>query len=74
MAIPKRMLGRTGVEVSILASPALPSTAVIGCVDLAQLEENVSFAQTFSAMGDEKRGSMVAAVARYARELMYYKP
>jgi len=50
------------------------STAVIGCDDLEQLEENVSFARTFSAMGDEERKALVAAVAPYARELMYYKP
>ena len=50
------------------------ATAVIGCDDIQQLEENVSFAEQFEIMGEEERERMTGTVARYARELMYYKP
>ena len=50
------------------------ATAVIGCDDLQQLEENVSFAERFEMMNKEEREQLTGTVARYARELMYYKP
>jgi aryl-alcohol dehydrogenase-like predicted oxidoreductase len=50
------------------------TTAVIGCDDVAQLEQNVSFARSFEAMEDAEMQALVGVVAPYARRLMYYKP
>ena len=50
------------------------STAVIGCDNLEQLEENVHFAGSFIPMQEQEMKDLVETVARYARELMYYKP
>jgi len=49
------------------------TTAVIGCDDLQQLEENVRFAQSFRPMGDEEMQDLKDLVAPHARQLMYYK-
>ena len=50
------------------------STAVIGCDDVRQLEENVAFAGTFEPMSPEELEDLKAYVAPYGRQLMYYKP
>ena len=50
------------------------STAVIGCDDIEQLEENVRFAGSFMPMQEQEMKDLVEAVAPYARSLMYYKP
>jgi aryl-alcohol dehydrogenase-like predicted oxidoreductase len=50
------------------------STAVIGCDNISQLEENVRFAASFKAMPKKEMQSLVEQTAPYARSLMYYKP
>ena len=50
------------------------TTAVIGCDSIAQLEENVTFASSFSRMSDVEIQALTDSVAPYARSLMYYKP
>lgn len=50
------------------------TTAVIGCDSIAQLEENIAFASSFSRMSDAEIQSVTDSVAPYARSLMYYKP
>lgn len=50
------------------------STLVIGCDDLQQLEENVAFAESFQPMSEREQQELIAYVAPYARQLMYYKP
>jgi aryl-alcohol dehydrogenase-like predicted oxidoreductase len=50
------------------------TTAVIGCDDIEQLQENVRFATSFKAMPAEEQRKLVDAVSPYARQLMYYKP
>lgn len=50
------------------------SNVVIGCDDLRQLEQNVSFAAAFTTMAAEEQQRLVRDVAPYARQLMYYKP
>jgi predicted aldo/keto reductase-like oxidoreductase len=50
------------------------STTVIGCDDLAQLEENVGFASNFTPMSESEKQELVDKVAPFARSLMYYKP
>lgn len=49
------------------------STAVIGCDDLHQLEENAAFAELFEPLTAEEQDELVAFVAPYAQQLMYYK-
>ena len=50
------------------------STAVIGCDNISQLEENVRFAASFKAMPKKEMQLLVEQTAPYARSLMYYKP
>ena len=50
------------------------TTAVIGCDDVEQLEENVKFAGSFSPMTEKETQELIGNVSSYARELMYYKP
>ena len=49
------------------------TTAVIGCDDIHQLEENVSFASSFTPMPREEQNELLEFVSPYARQLMYYK-
>jgi len=50
------------------------TTAVIGCDDVKQLEENVKLAESFSPMTEREILELIRNVSSYARELMYYKP
>ncbi len=49
------------------------TTAIIGCDTIAQLEENVRFAQSFVPLKKKEIGGLIGFVAPYARELLYYK-
>ena len=55
-----------------LSHPA--STAVIGCDNIEQLEENVRFASSFKPMPRKEMQLLIEQIAPYARSLMYYKP
>jgi predicted aldo/keto reductase-like oxidoreductase len=50
------------------------TTAVIGCDTIAQLEENGGLARSFVPLTEKEADSLIALVAPYARELLYYKP
>jgi aryl-alcohol dehydrogenase-like predicted oxidoreductase len=50
------------------------TTAVIGCDNISQLEENVEFAGHFSPMSADRSKTLIKNVKPYARQLMYYKP
>jgi predicted aldo/keto reductase-like oxidoreductase len=50
------------------------TTAVIGCDNTEQLEENVSFAASFSPMTDKEKKEIIRLVSPFAKRLMYYKP
>jgi aryl-alcohol dehydrogenase-like predicted oxidoreductase len=50
------------------------TTAVIGCDDLQQLNENVGFAASFKRMSAGGQGELVEQVSLHAGQLMYYKP
>lgn len=50
------------------------TTAVIGCDSVAQLEENVEFAASFTPLSEEEQRELIAETAPFARQLMYYKP
>jgi len=65
----------TGMEPFFRFALSQPvTTAVIGCDDVHQLEENVSFASSFSPMSQKDKKELLEFVAPYARKLMYYKP
>jgi aryl-alcohol dehydrogenase-like predicted oxidoreductase len=70
-----RIPGFSGMEPFFRFALSQPvTTAVIGCDDLQQLEENVSFAASFTPMTIEEQTELQEFVAPYARQLMYYKP
>ncbi len=50
------------------------TTAIIGCDTIAQLEENVSCAQSFVPLKKKEMGDLIDFIAPYARQLLYYKP
>jgi predicted aldo/keto reductase-like oxidoreductase len=50
------------------------SSVVIGCDDVAQLEQNVEFARSFEPMTLEQQQNLIRDVSPVARQLMYYKP
>ena len=50
------------------------TTAVIGCDNLKQLEENVKLAESFSPLTVKETQELIRNVSPYARKLMYYKP
>ena len=69
-----RIPGFTGMEPFFRFALSQPvTTAVIGCDDIHQLEENVSFASSFTPMSQEEQNELLEFVAPYARQLMYYK-
>jgi len=69
-----RIPGFSGMEPFFRFALSQPvSAAVIGCDDVRQLEENVSFASSFTPMSDEEQTHLLEFVAPYARQLMYYK-
>jgi len=50
------------------------STVVIGCDDIAQLEENVRFAEGFEPMAEEEQKKLIRDTSPFGRKLTYYKP
>jgi aryl-alcohol dehydrogenase-like predicted oxidoreductase len=70
----ERIPGYTGMEPFYRFALSHPvTTAVIGCDDLQQLEENLGFARSFRPMGDKEMQGLKDFVAPHARQLMYYK-
>ena len=70
-----RIPGFTGMKPFFRFALSQPvTTAVIGCDDIGQLEENVGFASSFAPMPEEEQTALLEFVAPYARQLMYYKP
>ncbi len=49
------------------------STAVIGCDDIKQLEQNVGFASSFVPLMEKEQKEILELVAPYAKQLIYYK-
>ena len=50
------------------------TNVVIGCDDIAQLEQNADFANSFEPMTLEQQKALIRDVSPFARQLMYYKP
>jgi predicted aldo/keto reductase-like oxidoreductase len=71
----ERLPGYTSMESFLRFALSQPiSNVVIGCDDIAQLEENVKFAGAFKPMTDKEQGKLIRDIAPFARQLMYYKP
>jgi len=47
---------------------------VVGCDDIAQLEQNAAFAHAFEPMTAEEQQKLIGDVSPFARQLLYYKP
>jgi len=50
------------------------TTVVIGCDNIEQLDENVTFAARFKPMPEKQMKTLMEKVKPFARQLMYYKP
>jgi aryl-alcohol dehydrogenase-like predicted oxidoreductase len=50
------------------------TNVVIGCDDIAQLEQNMKFAASFKPMTPEEQQALIRDTSPFARQLMYYKP
>jgi len=70
-----RIPGITSAEPFYRFTLSLPVTAaIVGCDNIAQIEENAGFALSFEQLSEDEMGKLSDYVAPYARELMYYKP
>jgi aryl-alcohol dehydrogenase-like predicted oxidoreductase len=70
----KRAPGFEGMESFFGFALSQPvSTAVIGCDNIRQLEENVSFARSFQVMSEQEMKALMERISPYAKKLMYYK-
>jgi aryl-alcohol dehydrogenase-like predicted oxidoreductase len=49
------------------------TTAVIGCDDIAQLEDNVRLAESFQPLSEKERQELLNFISPHASRLMYYK-
>ena len=71
----RRLPGVTSLEPFYRFALSQPiTTAVIGCDDLQQLNENVRFASCFKEMSAAEQRALLESVSKHARQLMYYKP
>jgi predicted aldo/keto reductase-like oxidoreductase len=50
------------------------TNVVIGCDDIAQLEQNVEFTHAFDPMSAEEQRRLIHDISPFARQIMYYKP
>jgi aryl-alcohol dehydrogenase-like predicted oxidoreductase len=70
-----RLPGYTSMEPFFRYALSQPvSTIVIGCDSIAQLEENVRFAESFEPMPPGEQEKLIRDISPFARQLMYYKP
>jgi aryl-alcohol dehydrogenase-like predicted oxidoreductase len=70
-----KLPGYTGMEPFFRFALSQPITnIVVGCDNVAQLEENVRFAESFEPMKETDQKKLVRDIAAFARTLMYYKP
>jgi len=70
-----KLPGYTTMEPFLRFALSQPVTnVVIGCDDLAQLEQNAAFARAFEPMTSVEQQRLIGDTAPFARKLMYYKP
>lgn len=66
--------GLTSMKESLLWTMSQPiSTVIVGCDDLAQLEENISVAAGFQPLNSAQMASIEAKVAAYPMEASFFK-
>jgi len=72
---PSRLTWYTSMEPFLRFACSQPITnIVIGCDDIAQLEENVNYVSVFKRMTAEEQLMLINEAAPIARQLMHYKP
>jgi aryl-alcohol dehydrogenase-like predicted oxidoreductase len=65
----------TGMEPFLRFALSQPvSSIVIGCDDIAQIEQNAAFASSFAPLSPQEQRDLIRDVSPFARQLMYYKP
>jgi len=70
-----KLPGYTGMEPFFRFALSQPVTnIVVGCDNVAQLEENIRFAESFEPMTEEEQKKFVRDIEPFSRQLMYYKP
>jgi aryl-alcohol dehydrogenase-like predicted oxidoreductase len=70
-----KLPGYTGMGSFFRFALSQPVTnIVVGCDNVAQLEENVRFAESFAPMTEEEQKKLIRDVEPFSRQLMYYKP
>jgi predicted aldo/keto reductase-like oxidoreductase len=70
-----KLTGYASMEPFLRFALSQPVTnIVIGCDDIAQLEQNAAFARAFEPMTAEEQRKLIGETAPFARQLMYYKP
>ncbi|MEK6742470.1 MAG: aldo/keto reductase [Nitrospirota bacterium] len=70
-----KLPGYTGMEPFLRFALSQPITnVVIGCDDIAHLEENAAFVRAFEPMTSGEQQRLIDDTAPFARQLMYYKP
>ncbi len=70
-----RLQWYTSMEPFLRFALSQPVTnVVIGCDDIAQLEQNVEFSGSFEPMTPAEQHALIRDVSPFARQLMYYKP
>jgi uncharacterized protein len=66
--------GLTSMKESLLWTMSQPiSTVIVGCDDVAQLEENIAVAAGFQPLNSAQMAAIEAKVADYALEASFYK-
>jgi len=71
-----RILGASGITMRqaydyVLSLPV--STVIIGCDSVAQLEENIQLAHTFTPLNDEQMAALVARVEPIHRDALFFR-
>ena len=72
---PSRLTWYTSMEPFLRFACSQPITnIVIGCDDIAQLEENVNYMSVFMRMTAEEQLKLIHEAVPFARQLMHYEP
>ncbi len=67
------MVHQYGALPAIRPLPAC-NERLIGCDDIAQLEQNANFAHSFEPVTMEEQKKLIHDASPLARQFMYYKP
>lgn len=71
----RKLAHEEGMEPFLRFALSQPVTnVVIGCDDIAQVEQNAAFAGSFKPLSKEEQQMLIREIAPFARRLMRYKP